>query len=65
LNWSLATSTLTLAGMPTASISNYRAFVRPQVLATPLPGAALLFASARGGAGFIARRRWEKQPSAA
>jgi hypothetical protein len=51
--------------MPTASISNYRAFVRPQVLATPLPGAALLFASARGGAGFIARRRWEKQPSAA
>ncbi|MBK6008528.1 hypothetical protein JJB11_20700 [Ramlibacter ginsenosidimutans] len=64
-HWSLATSTFTLAGMPTASISNYRAFVGPQVLATPLPGAALLFASALGGAGFVARRRGRKQPSAA
>jgi hypothetical protein len=63
-HWSLATSTFTLAGMPTASISNYRAFLGPQVLATPLPGAALLFASALGGAGFIARRRGKKQPSA-
>lgn len=64
-HWSLATSTFTLAGMPTSSISNYRAFAGPQVLATPLPGAALLLASALGGAGFIARRRGNKQPSAA
>jgi hypothetical protein len=63
-HWSLATSTFTLAGMPTASISNYRAFLGPQVLATPLPGAALLFASALGGAGFIARRRGKKKASA-
>jgi hypothetical protein len=64
-HWSLGTNTFTLSGMPTGNISNYRAFLGPQVLATPLPGAALLFASALGAAGFIARRRGNKQRSAA
>src|SRR4051812_39622929 len=56
-NWSVATDTFTLAGLPTASISNYRAFLGPQVLATPLPAAALLFASGLGALGVIGRRR--------
>src|SRR5205085_12558048 len=56
-NWSVATDTFTLSGLPTASISNYRAFLGPQVLATPLPAAALLFASGLGALGVIGRRR--------
>ena len=56
-HWTVATDTFTLSGLPTASISNYRAYLGPQVLATPLPGAALLFASGLGAAGLLARRR--------
>ena len=56
-HWSVATDFFLLSGLPTSSISNYRAFLGPQVLATPLPAAALLFASGLGALGLVGRRR--------
>lgn len=56
-HWSVATDFFLMSGLPTSSISNYRAFLGPQVLATPLPAAALLFASGLGALGLVGRRR--------
>lgn len=56
-HWSVATDTFTLAGKAVTSISNYRAYLGPQVVVTPLPGAALLFISGLGALGVIGRRR--------
>lgn len=56
-HWSVPTDFFMMSGLPTSSISNYRAFLGPQVLATPIPAAALLFASGLGALGLIGRRR--------
>jgi hypothetical protein len=58
---------VTITGIPNASLSDYRAYVDPShpvVIATPLPGAALLFASAALVGGGISRRRSSKSASA-
>lgn len=63
--WMSPQNSITLTGLPTANISNYVAFSGP-VVVTPIPGAALLFASAMllvtGGA---ARRRNASQQATA
>lgn len=53
--WANPVTSVTFAGLPTASISNYQAFIGP-VVATPVPGAALLFASAVLVGGGLTRR---------
>lgn len=52
--WSLAVDAVTLTG-DLSRISNYRSYLDPSVV--PLPGAALLFASALGAFGLFGRRR--------
>lgn len=62
--WMSPQNSITLTGLPTANISNYVAFSGP-VVVTPLPGAALLFASAMMLAGGVSRRRRRSGPAAA
>lgn len=66
-SWTVPTKTFTLTGLPTASISNYRAFLGPppQVLATPLPGAALLFGSSLVAAAGIGWKRLRQKDRSA
>jgi hypothetical protein len=55
---------VTITGIPNGSLSDYRAYVDPShpvVITTPLPGAALLFASAALVGGGISRRRSSKK----
>lgn len=54
---------VTITGIPNSSLSNYRAYVDPTVIATPLPAAGLLFASALAAGGFL--RRGTRQRKAA
>lgn len=54
---------VTITGIPQSSLSNYRAYVNPTVIATPLPAAGLLFASALAFGGLL-RRRTRQQASA-
>ena len=46
---------VTITGIPNSSLSNYRAYVDPAVIATPLPAAGLLFASALALGGVLRR----------
>ncbi len=46
---------VTITGIPNNSLSNYRAYVNPEVMAVPLPGAALLFATALAVGGVMRR----------
>lgn len=54
---------VTITGIPNSSLSNYRAYVDPAVIATPLPAAGLLFAGALAVGGVL--RRGTRQRKAA
>jgi len=56
-HWSAPTHTFTLAGIPSTLVTDYRAFIGPVGLATPLPAAGLLFGSALLGMLGLGRRR--------
>lgn len=56
-HWSAPTNTFALAGIPSTLVTDYRAFIGPMALATPLPAAGLLFGSALLGMLGFGRRR--------
>jgi hypothetical protein len=56
-HWSVPIDSFVLSGLPALAVSNYRAYLSPQLVATPLPAAALLFASGLAGVAALARRR--------